>query len=926
MTENLIETTLKNHISERNTVFVFPTQIAADLWADRCTLVSDVSAVPMEKFIAWDDFKGAAVRGESQNKNAVPSVMRSVFAANLIRENSEKKFLRNLIVPEFAEKAASFTDWIASLLPSLKLWKEYFQKASGEKDDEDSDLDELFERYSAFLDEHNLFDPAWERPPFKNNGNHYYLFFPEILSDWEEYKSILLAAKDFVTVVSVPGGEITNSVHVFSNSRVEIKNVAAFLWKIKKENQISWDEIAVNVPDMEVYAPYIERELELNEIPFVSKYAKPLTKTGAGNFFVQIKECIANDFDFESVKSLLLNKELPWKEKNLGRELIKFGQKNHCVCGFEYNGEKIDVWKKSFDENPCEERLNNFYSSLKKSLLRFKNASTFAEIREGYFAFTQKFFDMERCSEKSDRILGRCISELSEIIDVEANFKECIVPNPFAFFTDVIGAKKYLEQRSERGVSILPYKTACAAPFSCHVVVDASQQSLNVVYKEFSFLNEEKRLKLLKREETNVSDKFIRLYIMNSVRVPSYWTCGIKTFTGYSQVSSYLTENDLTSADENVLFENDSYTAEKKWFIEKNPAQKFPPEVMEKEKSGFEKWLSLQNDFHADDFEFAGDAVFKLCQRHFEISATLLKKFYFCPRSWAFEKLLKLKEEENAGELVDRFLSGNVYHKIFEVFFGTLKLKNLPVTFENGAIPGGYEPFIKSAVEKAVLTDEFGFSNCYLTRELLNTTKTTLLKNAGKCILKLSEVFNGCKVSEVEKEYKCKGTDALDFTGRIDCLFQDSENGQYFLVDFKSSGSGIPAAKNMFVQDEDSDVQDLPDFQMPLYVYLLKNQANPVYVENAVFFNISECEVMPVFGKQAAARCLPGTDRTEFPTIDDFQPTVDKMLECARQFADRLAAGDLRIDENIQTYQHCAGCDYKTICRKTFNVGKIKAE
>ena len=70
MKENLIEKTLKEHVKERDAVFVFPTQIAASLWADRIIEISDCTAVAMGRFIAWDKFKGEAVRGENQSINS----------------------------------------------------------------------------------------------------------------------------------------------------------------------------------------------------------------------------------------------------------------------------------------------------------------------------------------------------------------------------------------------------------------------------------------------------------------------------------------------------------------------------------------------------------------------------------------------------------------------------------------------------------------------------------------------------------------------------------------------------------------------------------------------------------------------------------------------------------------------------------------
>src|SRR5574344_571379 len=150
MQENLIEKTIKAHIAEQNAVFVFPTGISADRWADRATLTCGVSAVAMERFIAWDDFKTASIKSHVVGKKSVPSVMRTVFAANLIAENAKSPFLRNLIVPQYAKNAASFADWISSLLPSLASWKKKFEAVGNTADDEDTDLLTLYTKYKTF--------------------------------------------------------------------------------------------------------------------------------------------------------------------------------------------------------------------------------------------------------------------------------------------------------------------------------------------------------------------------------------------------------------------------------------------------------------------------------------------------------------------------------------------------------------------------------------------------------------------------------------------------------------------------------------------------------------------------------------------------------------------------------------------------------
>ena len=441
MSNNLIEITLKENIKNPKAIFVFPTQTAAELWSDKIIFISDVSAVAMNRFLAWDTFKGQSIKSMHQNKTSIPSAMRQIFAANLISQNAQNPFLKNLIIPEYAKTAAGFTNWICSLLPSLKNWKTKFENNHQNPDDEDLDLLTLYEKYSNFLEKNNFFDPAWETPPFQKDGNKYFIFFPEILSDYSEYEAILKSSED-ISIINIPNNynQIAD-VQFFSNSRIELKNIADFCRKIHedKNNPISWDDIAISVPNMETYGLYLDRELTLAQIPHLMRYAKPLSSVGAGGLFNQLKQCANSNFSYNSITALILNSELPWKDKNAIKQLIEFGKNNHCICSFTYNNELIDVWEASFKENPKEEIAHNFYKILKKDIQNLNNSKTFSEVRDRYFNLRNDLFDMNQCSKQADLILSRCISELGSLLDLEEDFPEiCKVASPFDFFTNYI--------------------------------------------------------------------------------------------------------------------------------------------------------------------------------------------------------------------------------------------------------------------------------------------------------------------------------------------------------------------------------------------------------------------------------------------------------------------------------------------------------
>jgi len=192
---NHVEKTLQENINNPNSLFVFPTDIAASSWADRILRLNG-GAVAMNKFIAWDDFKRNSIKSKVQDKKSIPSVLRKIFVSNLVNENANTAQQGNppvfssLIKLEYAQTAAQFTPWLTSVLPQLGGW---FNRVTGLKIDnilgkeaetaadkmegDDRDIFALAQRYAVFLANHKLFEPAWETPPFNDEGKEVFIFF-----------------------------------------------------------------------------------------------------------------------------------------------------------------------------------------------------------------------------------------------------------------------------------------------------------------------------------------------------------------------------------------------------------------------------------------------------------------------------------------------------------------------------------------------------------------------------------------------------------------------------------------------------------------------------------------------------------------------------------------------------------------------------
>lgn len=948
---NLIEETIKENIKDIKNRFVFPTQMAADLWADRATDTCGISAVAMERFVAWDDFKGNSVKSKQQDKKSIPSVMRTVFATILLEENKKAPFIKKLIGPEFAKEAGGFTNWIASLLPSLSLWKKHLDESGAEHDLEDEDLLEIYNRYCGFLDKNNLFDPAWEVPPFESDGNHYFIFFPEILSDYSEYKEILESTEDITMVnlteeylPSIGDQEKLPKADFFADTRSELKNVALKIRQMHEQKGIDWQDMAISVPDMENYGRYIERELELYKIPHVIRFARPLDSTGAGNFFSQVKECVSGNFSFNTMRDLLLNLELPWRDREAINQLIEFGKANNCICSYVYDGKDIDVWEESFKTTISEERAKGFYRSLKNHLVALVNSKKFSEIRDEYFKFRGFAFDMEKCSPSTDRIISRCISELGALIDIEEAYKEYTLPSPYTFFTDQLSQTKYLEQTDDLGVRVLPYKTAACAPFQYHVVIDASQSALSVIYKPLSFLREDKRKIVFKnKEDPNVTQHYVSLYAMNSLSGEIYFTAASKTLTGYAQVCSYLNETEVKK--ENLF--TGFYDNEKNWLLNfgSGGTEKIS-ELTDISKNGFEFWKDCQNLSQEEDSVESGNSSARLKKNQLNkgeklrVSASGLKKFYGCPRAWFENYVAELDESVNEATLIDQFAQGNLYHKIMELYLSSLKENKLNIQVTVHGLEDEYLELLDKAIEKAVeeetRTPTNSGGNSFLATELIRTTIKNLKDTMISVVTEFSSQFNGWSVLFTEERMVYE-EDNYYLEGFADLVLTDGN--QEMLIDFKTSKTpdmlyedGSVSIKSdgtnnqdaeYASNDERNDRINLPDFQMPAYLYLLEKVKN-LKVENCAFFSIKSREIVPVIGQAAFdifSSVRPRTKRDLY-TRDGFEPTMKVFHQKVKEYCEKITAMDFSVNDLDQDFDRCNGCTFRAMCRRVFNISR----
>ncbi|MDR1948932.1 MAG: PD-(D/E)XK nuclease family protein, partial [Spirochaetaceae bacterium] len=995
---------ISGEIHKQSSRFVFPSEAAASLWAEKTCWFTGVRSLARGRFLAWDRFKEEVIRAAVQDREPINGVIRKLFTEKLIRKNAEavRKVageqhgaeglpFTSIIPREFAEEGAIFAAQIAALLPSLKLLKARqeaalagtgspaVQAAAGDlygepyrPDAEDRDFAVLEQAYAEFLDHNGLFEPSWERPPLKDRDHDYYLFFPEAMEDFAEYE-FTLRAEPAIHLVFTEKPENRPPLRSFASSRAEIRSAVLEIRRFREEEGIPYSDMAISVPGLEDMEPYLLRELALYNIPVRRRSGRPLADHGAGRLFPLIGTCGANNFSFTALKALILNERIPWRRPDLNRALIEFGIENNCVSGYRENNREVDVWEEAFQGNKGG-GLGGYYKALKSALLSLSAARTFRELRNRYFAFRgpweegpdreRGFLSRETCTAEADAVLGRCIEELSVLIQLETEYPDLIPPSPFSFYLSVLQEKQYVAQQQEPGVNIFPYRVAAAAPFSCHFVLNAAQGAATVLYRPLHFLRQDKR-KALDIGDTDASAVFFNLYCLDGegdFQPHPRISASDETFAGWAIPHSFFagdapnggagdTAGDTpnngagknaapgaaagnpaagTEALPKAPLPPDFFLLERDWWI----GGPFPARLFSVQRDGFERWrASLDTPGSGfkllkKPFPKSGQAYGLLekeiarIQRspipegsipegsnpegaggRIKVSATDLTTFFTCPGFWLYRKIFGLEEFSLEARLLDDTSLGNLYHEILRSLF--TRIRETDRVFNPGRL-AEYRSWLRSYTDEAAR--KYPAFQGPLAVPLLTSQSWAIAKKLWEVLKTEAKYFPGYAVAELETVIESVQGGIL-LKGKLDRVSLSPE-GEPCIIDYKTGAT--PTAK---ASTETAD-SPLADFQIPMYIKLYEEKSAAA-VGGAFFMSINKHDITAVVGSPGGKRGLPR---------DDYQPAIEALELRIDEFVGAVRAMDFSAREIRLT--DCLGCDYRTICRTTYalNAGEGEAD
>ncbi|MDR0400024.1 MAG: PD-(D/E)XK nuclease family protein [Treponema sp.] len=953
-----VDRILLDHIEDPGVLFVFPTDIAVNRWADRLLRLRGGGSLEMERFTAWDRFKRESIRSLMQDRRAVPPVLRKIFAGRLLEENAAAvrnhgeagALFKFLIPPRYAEDGSSFGSWLSLVLPQLGSW---IRGAAGKEaaeiraedsqnpafDPEDRDLFFLTLRYREFLEQRRLFEPAWERPPFDGQGRQCFIFFPEALSDFSEYRGLLEAAPQ-VRILWLPeiGEGKAGRNFFYTNARSEITGAALYIRNLVENEGVPWENIVVSLPDDENYEPYVMREFANRGIPALRRVGKALSDYPAGRLFTGIQDCRAQGFSFEGLSNLLLNSRLPWRDRETIEQLIDFGIRNNCLCSWTEEGKMEDVWLDAFRSlaGSREQRAAAYYRELKAALEKINGSRRFKDILWAYFAFRDRFLDISQCSPEADAVLSRCVSELLGLVEIEDSFPDLPAADPYGFFIEHLKETSYLPQERRRGVSVLPYRTAACAPFDRHIVLGASQDNLSMVFLRLAFLPRTKKERL-GLEDIDVSESFIRLHRLNSAGSAAFF-CSAQGFAGFSVPHQHLNiegEPRLRWGEGTTApFAPDLFAREEESLAAlREGAGKAPLELYQVQARGFRAWLERRElSASSPGSGSSGPELGELLRRKrggekVRVSASALEPYYFCSAFWLYERVLRLESRRTETALMAENITGSLYHAVLDRFFkslveqgGPLALPRAAEAGEAGALPPGYSRLLAAAVREVFdglpLLPGERVPLSALTCRFLRAQERALRGQVEILLRALLGYFAGCRVVGSELNYQIEEQD-YRLTGKVDLLLSDereeSETPGGIIVDFKLNS--LPDRRACLGEG------GLGNFQLPLYLTLTEESGGEP-VRAALFFSILKTDAAVIFGRvrdSFSGKRKPGRQPV-FREGEDgrFDAVMAEFRAKVRAYARDIGGGTPAAPNAGE--EHCGACGYRRVCRTLYAV------
>ncbi len=903
-----IERIIREELEDPRAVFVFHNEVTARFWLRRAFRFTRRRTLPEDRFIAWDRFRKRTLRYPASRREA-DKPFRTLFLAGLLQENRRTGRFRRLIPPEHRSNSMAFLRSLRKVLPGLHRVHEIGEGVLSEE--KRADLHLLLQRYREHLARAGRYEPAYEQPAFKPGPWKYRILHPQIIQEWPAYSAILAPHPQVrVEPADFSRSPLEAGLEAFAATPEEITAVLLQVGRLLDEGTEP-QEIVLTVASLEAVEPTLRVLARRHEVPLSFHHRKPVGRYPAGRLFRGIADLADSGFSLESMKALLLNQALPWREEKRARDLVRFGVEQRVLRNYALRGADRDLWAQALERCLSSARrdgshpqaahlqgLRDFYRGLREGVERIAGAAGFGELQERLEKFADGWLDKTRWNEESTRVYQFALNTLKELI--AAGTAEERLDSPFALWLEYLEDREYVPREEEARVQVYPYPVTAGIRPAYHFILNASQEGTRQIIERYPFLSLQEQP--LDARQVDLSDICLRIYCLSGGQVR--FSFSRATPQGEQLPASFfLAGGRITAASPSPA---DGYELERRLWRTAPPAPAAPappaplPRLYPRQRAGLRRALATGLRPKESDLTARRLADGQLLQRIRErltatadglqaLSPTQLEAYLGCPFQYLFQRVLGIEEAEYTPVMWDAREFGRILHQVFHRFYRQRLGRPLrPEQLD------GYRRRIREEAEAVLAEYELDHP----------LPVAPIWEEIARRVIALSEAFIQEEMRELPGQEVLETELAVDLplpeegvrlTGTIDRLSR--HDGRVGLIDYKKRT--VPGKADIFGEEPSS-------FQIPFYLLLLTRAGwKP---EWAAYYSIEDRQYRFVFHPQKP-RPYAGREEVE--------QAVSAVEQRIRQAIRGIREGEFRPADRSEKLA-CPYCPMRGLCRGRF--------
>ncbi len=852
---------------DQGLICVFPTEVAARSYLVDYALYGKNHAILSERAISYDTFRGYFLP-HHETMAPANNLTRQLFIHQLLESGN---LLRSFLNPSYPEMNNRAKGYLAKVLPSLLDACE--QEVLSNLDPVmRQDLLVLYGQYQQFLDEHQLFEPRYERPHVPDDwdtARSYCILFsdtyPEVASLYEQ-----LGRPSFMELRESPGEDPSVCLQVFPNHLVEIKQT---LKKVREllDAGVETHQIVIGSTGEETL-DVLHEEALLYGIPLTIREGKSVLSYSSGRFLSLLQEVYDEQFSLESLKSLLLDPGIPWAEGEKHRRFIKRAVQQSVMHGSLHGDDQYSSLLR-------DKELQRWYESLKQSIVAIVRSQDIEDLRRKINHFQDTYFiPTQWVGTPGEDVYAFCLDAMVQVGDAMEKTGIISYPGIFSFLLAHLQNKRYVFQQKSEGIAVYRWPQVSAVSAEYLFILGLDQEGSRCIERPLEFLPQQIE-KALTRELDTTEAHFRCATLGGGKR---YLSCHMRRYEGEMMVPSYFLQHGRLS-----LYEADPDGISDPLAAELSLYKRAAIPHVKATASQRSWYLAAKKTALAersDDYTrhpIKADLVARLKDEEgrFHFSPTGIDQFDHCPYAWLARYLYGLKREEYEVQPVDHLSIGMLLHSVYQQFFSEIR---------------DYDPTqIKIYQERLYALFDECLVSYYGQHGPSPSLRSWIIANYKEKVASIlsgeSALFAHGRSIAFEASYEVEQFPLL-INGRIDRVvsLNPPKNTKLAVIDYKK---GIPEVRKVSGH--------LESFQLPLYRFLLTH-TDDVSVANASYYSVKEEKYYTLWAQE--------NDPSAILCDEQLQQRLESLREAVQ-------GGNLMA---TPSKKHCGTCPYRSLCRRRY--------